>query len=423
MGRAILIERERDRTRVAILEDGVLVEFYVEGDGGRRLAGNIYKGRVENVLPGMQAAFVDIGLDRNAYLYVADAAPCVGGEDEAAQRSGGRHQNAEELPIEQFVRTGEDIIVQIIKEPVGTKGARVTRQITLPGRFLVLLPGSDYIAISNRISSENERERLKKLVAGLRIEGTGFIVRTAGEGRTEEEFREDARQLGEAWEHIQSQARKVKAPALLHRDTGLVYRVLRDSLLPDISEITVDSPEEEREVSALLETFAPELKGKVTLQRVNGMSLFEARGIEEQLRRALARKVWLKNGAYIVFDHTEAMTVVDVNTGRYTGSTSLAETIFRTNTEAAREIARQLRLRDVGGIIVIDFIDMANQSHRDSVLTILEEELKKDRTKSTIVGLTGLGLVEMTRNKRRQSLIETLTNPCAHCNGSGRSRI
>ncbi len=430
MEKEILVSDEGGELRLAVREDGALVEYYEEGAEAQRVAGNIYKGRVENVLPGMQAAFVNIGLEKNAYLYVDDAHPAAeleAEEDlsrELPEALAPRPPLAGRQPIDRLLRPGQEIVVQVSKEPVGTKGARVTRHLTIPGRFLVLLPGVDYVAVSHRIASEEERERLRGLARRVKPNGAGLIVRTAAEGRAEDELAQDARALEGLWAQIRQRVRRLPAPALVHQDQDLLFRVLRDGLSPDVTRVIVDSPELEAKVRELVAVFAPELAGRV--HRFDAgkdgrrASLFDAFGVDDDLQRALARRVWLPSGAYIVIDHTEALTCVDVNTGRFVGSTKLAETVLATNLEAAREIARQLRLRDVGGIIVIDFIDMTVLEHRQKVLDTLQEWLRRDRAKAAVLGITHLGLVEVTRQKRRQSLPDLLTRTCPYCGGSGR---
>ncbi len=416
--REILIGGEGDDLRVAVLEDGALVEYYEQAAEAQRAAGNIYKGRVENVLPGMQAAFVSIGLDRNAYLYVADAYP-VPEEDEEEPEL--RQLVRRRRSIGELLRPGQEVIVQVAKEPVGTKGARVTRTITLPGRYLVLVPGGSHVAVSQRLTDERERERLRALARGIKPRGAGLIVRTAAEGRSAEDLEADVAALRRLWARIRQRARRTPAPSLLHSDQDVVYRVLRDALSPEVVAIRADAPREHARALELVRLFAPELEGRLSLEPPGSPPLFEARGVDQELQRALARRVWLPNGAYIVIDQTEALTAVDVNTGRFVGTTaSLEETVLAANLEAAREIARLIRLRDIGGIIVIDFIDMARDAHRLLVMRELEEHLRRDRTRSAVLGITHLGLVEVTRRKRRQSLPELLTRTCPTCGGSGR---
>lgn len=409
MLKEILINVGEEETRVAVLEDKQLVEMYIERAVSQRLVGNIFKGRVENVLPGMQAAFVNIGLEKNAFLYVEDAVPARAPEGQPAL-SGAN--------ISDILKPGQEVIVQIVKEPIGTKGPRVTTHITLPGRYLVLMPTVDYIGISRRIESDRERERLKEMAARLKPEGMGVIVRTAAEGVEEEELRQDVQLLSKLWRKILQRAAHGPVPALLHRDLELVQRILRDVFTEDVARLTIDSRPEYEKVLDLLDITGPRLKFKVFLDERD--DLFRLYGIEAELERALKRKVWLKCGGYIVIDQAEALTAVDVNTGKFVGSTNLEDTVLRTNLEAAVEIARQLRLRNIGGIIIVDFIDMQQEEHRRQVLQVLEEEIKKDKTKTNILGITQLGLVEMTRKKVRPSLSEVLQRPCPYCDGRGK---
>ncbi|CCO07689.1 Rne/Rng family ribonuclease [Desulforamulus hydrothermalis] len=410
MLKEIVINVQEEETRVAVLEDRVLMEVYIERSQNQRLVGNIFKGKVENVLPGMQAAFVDIGLEKNAFLYVEDAQPSR--HPEAA------HQTGLHVNIGDILKQGQEIIVQIVKEPIGTKGPRVTTHITLPGRYLVLMPTVDYIGISRRIESEKERERLKELAARVKPEGMGVIVRTVAEGVEEEEFRQDILLLSKLWRKIQNRAANTAAPNLLHRDLELVQRMLRDIFSEDVDRLTLDSRSEYEKTLEILDMINPRLKQKVFLdEREN---IFEDYGIAVELEKALKRKVWLKCGAYLVIDQAEALTAIDVNTGKYVGSTTLEDTVLKTNLDAAVEIARQLRLRNIGGIIIVDFIDMAEEEHRQQVLATLEEEIKKDKTKTNILGITQLGLVEMTRKKVRPSLAEVVQKPCPYCEGRGK---
>ena len=415
MRKSILITVEPDETRVAVLEDDRLVEVYHERPSTQRVAGNIYKGRVENVLPGMQAAFVNIGLERNAFLYVADAVPRGEEAEDDDLPDDLRHAS-----ITDVLHPGQEIIVQVAKEPTGTKGARVTRRITLPGRLLVLMPGVQYVGVSRRIHDERERQRLKQLAQRLQPPGAGLIVRTAAEGRSEAELRSDVEYLTRLWADIQRRARRERAPVLLYRDLGLVFRVVRDMLTPEVERVLIDDPEEYRRVLELVGAFAAPLRDRIQLYQDREVGLFEQFGVNEEIERALKRRVWLKSGGYLVIDQTEALTAIDVNTGKFVGSKDLADTVFRTNMEAAAEIARQLRLRDIGGIIVIDFIDMDDPAHRRRVVEELERHLARDPTKATVLGITGLGLVEMTRKKGRRSLLEQLTRECPYCDGRGR---
>lgn len=408
----IVVNVDHEETRVATLEDGSLVEIAVERPTGQRVAGNIYKGRVENVLPGMQAAFVNVGLERNAFLYVDDALPVKDEDDDLP--------DLRRATIRDVVREGQEIVVQVAKEPIGTKGARVTRHLTLPGRYLVLMPGVDYVGVSRRIENEGERERLRTLAESVKPEGAGLIVRTVAEGADEQELTRDVVFLARLWERIQAKARMSGAPAVLHKDLGLLLRVVRDAFSEEVDKLTIDSRQEYEKVLELLDISAPELKPRVSYHAAHDRPIFDVYGIEPEIEKALKRRVWLKSGGYIVIDRTEALTSIDVNTGKYVGTTNLADTVFRTNLEAAREIARQIRLRDIGGIIVVDFIDMEVPEHRQQVLKALEEAVKSDRTKTNVLGLTQLGLVEMTRKKVRQSLDDVLQRACPYCDGRGK---
>ncbi len=401
MLKEILIHETKEETKVAVLEDKRLVEVYLERSFQGRLAGNIYKGKIENVLPGMQAAFVNIGLERNAFLYVDEA----GGAE------------AKSLPIQNLLQEGQELLVQVVKEPFGTKGARVTTQITLPGRYVVLFPGGEGVGVSRRIKRAGERERLKSLAEEAKVPGCGLIVRTAAEGATREELQADVRALSELWERIQKKAARLAAPALVHRELELVSWVVRDLFGEDVDRLLVSDPGLYERVLELLDNIGPHLKERVSCAATD---LWEDYALDQEVTRALQPKVWLRSGGYLVIDETEALTAIDVNTGKYIGKKDFAETVFRTNLEAVREIVRQIRLRNLGGIIIIDFIDMDFPEHRAAVLRRLEDELKKDRTQTSLLGITHLGLVELTRKKVRPSLSSLLERPCPHCGGKGR---
>lgn len=416
MEKEIFINVDYGETRVAVVEDGSLVEVYIERPINERVAGSLYKAKVENVLPGMQAAFVDIGLEKNAFLYVDDALPPRGGEDDHEELV----ESMKKATIRDLVRVKQEIMVQVIKEPIGTKGARVTRHFTLPGRYLVLMPTMDSVGVSRRITEDGERDRLRKLADKIKPDGVGIIVRTVAEGKSEHELKADLDFLCRLWDRIQARAKQATAPALLHRDLGLVYRIVRDLFSADVARLYIDSPSEHERILELLEATSPELKGRVCFYQGRDRCLFEQHGLDAQVEAALKKKVWLKSGGYLVIDHTEALTVIDVNTGKFVGTTDLADTVFKTNMEAVREIARQLRLRDIGGIIIVDFIDMEQADHRQRVLDSLHTHLKKDRTKTNILGLTELGLVELTRKKARQGLSAVMEQPCPYCEGRGR---
>lgn len=411
MDKKIIVNCDNRATRVALLEAGKLVELDIERPLQYRVVGNLYKGVVVNVLPGMQAAFVDIGLEKNAFLYVDDILPDL--DEDGVKPSSHRGS------IEKLLRVGEEMMVQVIKEPYGTKGARVTGQITIPGRYLVLVPGADYIGVSRRIESPEERERLKKEVEKLKPRNLGLIVRTVAEGVDKKVMAQDLQFLEQLWNRIQSRFEQKTAPAILYQDLSLTCRIARDLFVEEFSSFLIDNENEFEKVREIVDNISPHLKNKVKLYR-GKEPIFERYGIEKEIEKALSRQVWLKSGGYLVFDETEALTVVDINTGRYIGRRNLDETILKTNLEAADEIARQVRLRDIGGIIIIDFIDMSIEEHRKRCIDRLNQAIKSDRTKTYVLGLTNLGLVEMTRKKVRQDLSEYLQQPCPYCEGTGR---
>ncbi len=403
MTKTIIANIMAEETRMALVENGHLAEVSVERSESGHIVGNIYKGKVKNILPGMQAAFVDIGRDKNAFLYLGDL-------PRTASDSGGQRPN---------VTAGQEIVVQIVKDAMGTKGPRVTTQITLPGRFVVLMPTVDYIGISRRIDSEAERERLKQVAENVRPQGMGLIVRTVAQGKSEDDIAKDIAYLLNFWNALTARAKRSAAPALLFRDVDLVIRIVRDYLSPGVAEFILDSREAYGRVCDLLNFSSPELVQRVQLYQ-GAEDIFSFYNIAEEIEQLAKRKIWLKCGGYIVIDHTEALTVIDVNTGKFVGRTSLSETVFQTNLEAAAEIARQIRLRDIGGIIIIDFIDMDKEEQKKAVLAALEQRVKEDRTKTSILGLTSLGLVEMTRKKARQNMDQSLYNECPCCEGRGR---
>ena len=412
MSKEIIVNSQGRETRVAVMENGKLVEMFLERPLEQRVVGNIYKGVVENVLPGMQAAFVNVGLERNTFLYVADAVP---GLDEIPEATRKKNKRA---TIRELVHSGKEILVQVTKEPFSNKGARVTRHITLPGRYVVLMPTVNHVGVSRRIADESERERLRQVAAQAKPKKMGVIVRTVATGCTPEELKQDIDFLVKLWNSIQRRSRKAKAPSLIHRDLDLVGRVIRDLLDESVDRLVVDSMEQYQAVLDLLAATAPEYRERVFFFQQQ-RPIFDTFGLEVELDKALKRRVWLKSGGYLVIDQTEALTAIDVNTGKYVGSTNLADTVLKTNLEAAVEIAHQLRLRNIGGIIIIDFIDMTKHDHQQQVLSKLEEAVKADKTKSAILGLTQLGLVEMTRHKVRQALGEVMQKPCPCCDGTG----
>ncbi|AFM43146.1 RNAse G [Desulfosporosinus acidiphilus SJ4] len=401
------------RIRAAVFECGELMDVFEDEDGSSHLVGNIYRGRVENVLPGMQAAFVDIGLEKNAFLYVGDVIPSPSRYEEEEKSTSVIQER-----IENLLKPRQELLVQISKEPVGTKGARISVNLTLPGRYVVLLPQVSYIGVSRKISDGQERERLKGLAEKAKPDGMGVIIRTLAEGIDGEEIAEDIDQLVKTWQALERKIPHVSVPGLVHKDVDLISRLVRDWIDQDVERITVDQEETAETLrQALREIEHPAAKRILV---VPGESLFTQYGIDDEIRKALRSKVWLKSGGYLVIQQTEALVVIDVNTGKYVGQRSLEETVAHTNLEAAREIARQLRLRNLGGIIIIDFIDMAAKEDQERVIDALEEACARDKTKSQILGLTQLGLVEMTRKKVGQTLAVRYTSPCPTCEGSGR---
>lgn len=410
MTKEILVNIGIQETRVAILEDGNLVDFSVERPDEHKQAGNIYRGKVANVLPGMQAAFIDIGEDKNAFIYIDDVLP----KDNDAESA----EENRNLSIRDLLHEGQEIIVQMVKEPIGTKGPRVVTQITIPGRYLVLVPTVDYIGVSRRIENETERDRLKTCAAKFKAPGVGLIIRTAAEEVDGADLQSDYEFLINVWKKIQKKTKKGPCPGLLYRDHDLLYRILRDYLSKDVTRLLIDDPESYEKAVELIKTMAPAYKSRIEFY--SGESpLFDLYNLENQLEKALRKKVWLDCGAYLIFDQTEALTVVDVNTGKFTGSTSLEDTVFQTNMMAAAEIARQIRLRNLAGIIIVDFIDMVTDKEREKVIAKLEEEFDRDKIKVNILGFTSLGLLEMTRKKVKQSLRETLQVECETCGGTG----
>ena len=412
MKKQLIMDVNRLQTRVALVEDGRLAEYYVERTGRERLVGNIYKGKVMNVLPGMDAAFVNIGLDKNAFLYAGDVA--LNPED---FEFGGRFQ-ADVKSIRDLVRPGQELMVQVVKEPGGTKGARITTHVTLPGHLMVLVPNMDYVGVSRRIENEEERERLRQLVESIRPEGMGIIVRTAAAGAVKEDMAEIDGLLSR-WKTLQKAAQEKKAPCALLQDSDLILRSLRDMAGSDVERVVINEQVTYKRIVEMITFAEPHIAHKISLFEEK-RDIFDHFDLETQVDKSFERKVWLPSGGYLVFDHTEALSVIDVNTGKYVGENDFSTTILKNNLEAAAEIARQIRLRDIGGIIVIDFIDMMDTDSQLKVVDALKEALSKDRTRSNVVGMTGLGLVEMTRKKMRQRVSAMMHTACPHCHGSGR---
>ncbi|MBN2496282.1 MAG: Rne/Rng family ribonuclease [Deltaproteobacteria bacterium] len=427
--------------RVAVLEQGSLAELYIERPSGRGLVGNIYKGRVVRVLPGMDAAFVDVGLDKAGFLYVSDVIQPASAIDLDLVTQEAQEEAGEPLPAEpetdesiacsteasvppaprisDLLHNNQEILVQVSKAPMGTKGARLTTHITLPGRLLVFLPTVDHVGISRRIESESERRRLKEIVERLRPTRTGFIIRTAAEGADEETLGGDMGFLTRLWDDVRERGERLSAPSKLYQDLDLIRRATRDLFTADVERLLIDDPDEHRNLLEFVRTFMPALASRVELY-TGREPLFDALGVEVEIGRALDRKVWLKSGGTIVIDQTEALTAIDVNTGRYVGKHNLEDTITKINLEAVKEIVCQLRLRDLGGIIIIDFIDMERQANREKVFNALQEALAEDRARTNILKISELGLVEMTRKRVRESLLRSLSKTCPYCEGTGR---
>jgi ribonuclease G len=427
----LLINAEGPEHRVALLENGQLSELYIERPKERGLAGNIYKGRVIRVLPGMQAAFVDIGIDKAAFLHVADVADASGDggasyfddDDSAADPRDEDLAEASPTPpreveIQKLLHEGQEIVVQVSKDPLGTKGARVTTYISLPGRHLVFMPTVSHVGISRRIGSEAERKRLRDTLEELRDPQVGYIIRTAAEGQPADKLRADMDFLAKLWEEIQRHSLTAGAPSLLHADLDLILRCVRDLLNTDVESCLVDDPGQYERIRTFIDTFMPRYLSRVKLY-VLEEPLFDHFGTETELDRALERKVWLKSGGYLVIDQAEALTAIDVNTGRYVGRRNLEDTITRINLEAVREIATQLRVRNLGGIIIIDFIDMEKEVNREKVWRTLVDALRHDRARSNVGRISELCLVEMTRKRTRESLGRMLTQACFYCDGKG----
>ena len=411
MNKEILVDANAFNTRVAVVEDGTPVELYVEQEGSERLVGNIYLGKVQNVLPGMQAAFVDIGLEKNAFLYAGDVFT-----------PGDAYDELEKIPetrkIGELLKPGQSVVVQVAKDPVGTKGARVTTHITLAGRSLVLMPTVEYVGVSRRIEKEEERSRLRKLIKELKPDGMGIIVRTASAGRTKDAFVEEIESLKLLYEEIQKKAKSQRPPKLLHAEQSLLFRTVRDLLMRDVDRLFVNDRDAYEQLKDIASVMAPKLKPRILFK--DSEALFERCEAESKIDKALARKVWLKSGGYLIIDRAEALTVIDVNTGKFVGKDNLEKTITATNCEAANEIALQLRLRDIGGIVVIDFIDMEKESNRQLVLQTLKNAMHADHTRSHVFGFTKLGLVELTRKKTGRSIGDTLKVTCPCCNGEAK---
>lgn len=420
-----MINAGSHETRIAELEDKRLVELQVERQESPSIVGNIYKGRVDSVVPGIQAAFIDIGQEKNGFLYVSDIAGAEGTGDtmleEGKPRARTRARRAKQQPIETMLKKGQHIMVQVIKDRLGTKGARLTNFITVPGRYTVLMPTVSSLGVSRKIDSDEERDRLKKILRQVRPKGMGLITRTAGEGRTKEDFQADAKYHAKVWENIKTKYENMRGPGLIREDLSPILRAVRDRFTVDFERLTVDDDEQHDRILAFLESLDPELKTRVRLYK-HKRPLFDKMGIEQDITKALRRQVFLPSGGHICIDQTEALIAIDVNTGKFTGKKQLEDTVFQTNIEAAAEIARQMRLRDMGGIIVIDFIDMSHERNRKKLIRALYDALKKDRAKTTVSEVNELGMIEMTRKRVKHNLVKALSQPCPYCEGSGQVR-
>lgn len=432
MSSQIIINSNPREIRVALIQNNQLVELFIEHKAKKGIVGNVYKGVVTKILPGMQVAFVNIGLEKAGFLYVGDidvldlmdyegddeesgrldkADLAEGAEKDAAEREKG-------IPIQELLYEGQEIMVQAAKNPLGTKGARITTFVTLPGRYLVYMPTINQISVSRRIEDEGEKERLKEIVAEIGRPNEGYIIRTAGKDRRREDFDPDILFLHKLWGSLRSHFDDAKGPALLYEDLNLIARSIRDVFTEDVERVVIDSKSEYEKCSEFCSTYLPHIVDKIE-QYKEAVPIFDHFGIEVEINRALGRKIWLKSGGFITIDQTEALTAVDVNTGKYVGLTDPEETILKTNLEAVKEIVYQLRLRNIGGIIIVDFIDMSKEDSKETVWSSLQQELKNDRSRTNILKISDLGLVEMTRKRVRGSLSQILSDPCPYCEAKG----
>jgi len=428
----IVINSNPREIRVALLENNQLVELFIEHKANKGIVGNVYKGVVTKILPGMQVAFVDVGLDKAGFLYVGDIdleemieldveeekrLPLE--EELASESNGGPHRDGNHpFPIQDILKEGQEIIVQVAKNPLGTKGARITSYIALPGRNLVYMPTANQISVSRRIEDEIEKERLKNIVESLEKPSGGYIVRTASQGRSQVDFEADINFLNRLWTNLKCKAESVGAPFLLYEDLNLIFRSIRDLFNQDVERLVIDNEADYKTCLEFCSTYLPHVTGKIELFSGNA-PIFDHYGIEIEISRALDRKVWLKSGGYISIDQTEALVAIDVNTGKFVGHSDPEETILKTNLEAVKEIVYQLRLRNIGGLIIVDFIDMSKEESKEAVFNTLNLALKSDRSRTNILKISELGLVEMTRKRVRESLSQVLCDPCSYCQGKG----
>lgn len=428
----ILINSRSYEVRLALVENNILTEFHMQRPMEKGLKGNIYMGKVVRVLPGMQAAFVDIGLERTGFLYVDDIYisekdiqkrilqhdPAISLEEPLPVQAENSTRRTQGLNIEELLSEGQDILVQVSKDPIGTKGARLTCHITLPCRNLVFIPLTDHIGISRKIENEAIRAILKEQIEEIRPQGTGFIVRTVAEHAKVEELEADMEFLMLLWDEIRDLARSSSVPALVYEDLDITLRSVRDLFTSDVDRLIIDDRAAYEKLLHFVRAFAPQLQERISLYQGTA-PLFETYGIEVEINRAIEKKVWLRSGGYIIIESTEALSVIDVNTGRFVGKNDLNETIFKTNMEAAKEIAYQLRLRNIGGIIIIDFIDMEDETHREELFSAFKEAVKKDKSRINILRLSEFGLVQMTRKRNSENLHQMMCEPCHYCGGEG----
>ncbi len=425
MQNEILINAEAGETRVAIIERGVFNELHIERRGGVSMVGSVLKGRVTRVLPGMQAAFVDIGLEKAAFRYAGDyleqtdpSEVDLGDDDEPRPRRNSGRRNRQPPQIDRLLREGQEIVVQVAKEPIGTKGARITSHVSIAGRHLVLTPWGNRVGVSRRIDSDRERRRLRETVERVRPRDLGFIIRTAGEGAREADLEADVRYLASVWEEVQQKQDTARAPAVLQSELSLPLRVIRDFANSETRRIVIDSPEVFAQMQDFVSRFMAEPRPRIE-HYTGATPIFDQFGVEAQIDANLGRKVWLKSGGYLIVDQSEALTAIDVNSGRYVGKRDLEETVLKTNLEAVKEVVYQLRFRNIGGLIIIDLIDMETSENREKVYRALQEALRQDKAKTNILKISELGLVEMTRKRTRENLVQTLCEPCAYCEGRG----
>jgi ribonuclease G len=421
MQNEIVINASPGETRVAILEKNQLVDLHLERATTQSVVSNVVKGRVTRVLPGMQAAFVDIGLEKAAFLYAGDYVENIEeieGGDGGPRRRGRNGRRSAPPDIGTLVQEGQEILVQIAKEPIGTKGARITSHVSIAGRHLVLTPWAQRVGVSRRIDSDRERRRLREIVERIRPKDLGFIIRTAGEGTRDADLEADVRYLTKVWDEIQIRKDQVRAPAVLYSEPALPLRVIRDFVSGETRRVVVDWRPVYEEMKAFVDEFVAEPKPRLELY-AGAEPVFDHFGVEQRIDANLGRKVWLKSGGYLIIDQSEALTAIDVNTGRYVGKHDLEETVLRTNLEAVKEVVYQLRFRNIGGLIIIDLIDMEPAENREKVYRALQEALRQDKAKTNILKISELGLVEMTRKRTRESLVQTLCEPCPYCEGKG----